>query len=288
MPNSGETNGNADHKMPQTPKKEKKLHELLTSAMVDIYVGEDSTHWPIHERLLCYHSPFFSSIFYDKKATSRPGTNKSYGLPEDDDLPFELLVGWLYSGHLKTPTEEKEVGHLLDLYLLADRFQMEKLGNVVTDTVRDFYHTTSTYPGLRRVQYIYANTEEDNQMRELMVSSIARFLALGEKIPLHWANALKKNGQLAVDIIRSIQEWHIEDRNIPDARDRSIDRGRGIGFSDVEEKTNGVPEDQPLTNGNGHDVEEEEEEDGEEAEADGMEAEEEEQEEGEEPAEETK
>ena len=204
--------------------------------MVDIYVGSESTHWPLHERLLCYHSPFFASIFYDKKANSRPGQNKSYGLPDEDDFPFELLVGWLYSGSMRQPKEEKDIGPLLDLYLLADKFEMEKLASDVVDTIRDFYHTTSTYPGLRRVQYIYSNTSEDNIMREMMVSSIARYLTLGDKIPVHWARALQKNGQLAVDIIRSIQEWHLESRNVPDARDASMDRGRTTkGFSAIDE-----------------------------------------------------
>ena len=204
--------------------------------MVDIYVGPESTHWPLHERLLCYHSPFFASTFYDKKADARPGQNKSYGLPDEDDLPFELLVGWLYSRSLRQPTVEKDIGPLLDLYLLADKFEMEKLGSDVVETIRDFYHQTSTYPGLRRVQYIYSNTSEDNIMREMMVSSIARYLTLGDMIPNHWLKALRKNGQLAVDIIRSIQEWHLESRSVPDARDASADRGRTTkGFSAIEE-----------------------------------------------------
>jgi len=182
-------------------------------------------------------SPFFASIFYDKKANSRPGQNKSYGLPDEDDLPFEALVGWLYSRSIQPPKEEKDIGPLLDLYLLADKFEVEKLASDVVDAVREFYHSTATYPGLRRVQYIYSNTSEDNMMREMMVSSIARYLTLGDAIPKHWANALRKNGQLAVDIIRAIQEWHLESRSVPDVRDASVDRGRTIkGFSSIEDR----------------------------------------------------
>ena len=70
-------------------------------------------------------------------------------------------------------------------------------------------------------------------MREMMVGSVARYLTLADKIPSHWEKALRRNGQLAVDIIRSIQEWHLESRSVPDARDASVDRGRA-GFASVE------------------------------------------------------
>ena len=156
-------------------------------------------------------------------------------MPDEDDEPFELFVGWLYSRALRYPAEEKDIGPLLDLYIMSEKFEIAKLGEDVVETVRVYYHNTETYPGLRRVQYVYANTDDDNVMREMMVSSVARYLTLADTIPKHWDNALKHNGQLAVDIIRAIQEWHLESRAVPDARDGSVERGRGKGFSAVEE-----------------------------------------------------
>ncbi|KAL6720190.1 hypothetical protein ACLMJK_002111 [Lecanora helva] len=217
-------------------RKEKPLNELLSNSLVDIYVGPENTHWILHEKLLCYHSPFFRARFYNKDNTS--ASSKTFGLPDSDDLPFELFVGWLYSKALRYPEQEKDIGPLLDLYFLSEQFQIAKLSDDVVETVRAFYHNHETYPGLRRVQYVYANTSDDNPMREMMVSSIARYLTLGDTIPQHWENALKKNGQLSVDIIRSIQQWHLEGQTVPDARDASQDRGREysrLGFSGVEE-----------------------------------------------------
>ena len=73
-------------------------------------------------------------------------------------------------------------------------------------------------------------------MREMMVNSVARYLTLSDAIPAHWENALQKNGRLSVDIIRSIQQWHLEGRSVPDARDVSQDREREkLGFSTIEE-----------------------------------------------------
>ncbi|KAL8742719.1 MAG: hypothetical protein Q9190_004843 [Brigantiaea leucoxantha] len=224
-------------KPPQKP-----LHELLTPTLVDIYVGEENTHYPLHEKLLCYHSPFFARIFYGK--TSSSSRTKEFGLPDYDDRTFCLLIGWLYSRSLPpAPASEPEIGPLLDLYLLAQKLEVEGLCAEVVDVVREFYHREGTYPGLRRVQYVYANTEADNLMREMMVGSVARGLVLGRQIPSHWAKALKGNGQLGVDIIRSIQEWGLDGEVVPDVRDVSVDRERGrgwegkaVGFSAVVEE----------------------------------------------------
>lgn len=207
--------------------------------MVNIYVGPENTHWYIHERLLCYYSPFFSEIFYadDKNPEKQKAQrNKAYGLPDEEDLAFEMLVGWLYSRDIKVPREEKDLGPLLDLYLLSEKLRMERLSHELVEAISHFYLQTRTYPSLRRVQHVYSNTEEDNEMREMMVGAVAKLLTTSEKIPAHWASALQRNGQLAVDIIRSIQQWKIEEKTIPDARDRSTSRGRSVknGFSAVE------------------------------------------------------
>ena len=153
----------------------------------------------------------------------------SYGLPDEDPTVFSTLIGWIYSRTLSYPVDENAVGPLLDLYLLSERLQMAALSADIVDTIRTFYHSTSAYPSLRRVQYVYENTGTDNPMREMMVGSVARFLTLGEAIPKHWDNALRKNGELAVDIIRAIQEWHLEGRSVPDVRDKET--GGRLGFS---------------------------------------------------------
>ncbi|KZF20645.1 hypothetical protein L228DRAFT_269944 [Xylona heveae TC161] len=208
-------------------KREKALHELLSRTMVDIYVGPENTHYILHEKLLCYRSPFFASIFYDKSKDE--GRSKDLGLPDDEEGPFNMFVGWLYSGILPVPEKEQDLAALFEVYLMGEKWSIDRLKETVVETVRTFYHSTGTYPGLRRVQYIYANTADGSPMRQLFVESIARFLTLSEEIPQHWAKALRNNGPLAVDIIRAIHDWHIESRSVPDPREASVDRGRSPG-----------------------------------------------------------
>lgn len=207
---------------------EKPLNELLSRSMVDIYVGEENTHWILHEKLLCHHSPFFRKIFYTKGSNTQ-----SFGLPEEEDAPFKTFVGWLYSSSLPVPREEADLGVLFDLYLMAEKFQIPNLIADVLQVVREWYKFSDSYPGLRRVQYIYANTEEGSPMRHMLVHSIARMMVLEKGLPAHWDKALRKNGQLAVDIIRAIQDWRLDEEVVPDARD---DPAEGEDLIDVEQE----------------------------------------------------
>ena len=255
--------------------RERPLHELLSRDMVDIYVGPENTHWILHEKLLCYRSKFFRDIFYKKDHPS-----KSFGLPDDDDEPFRLFVGWLYSASVPVPKEEKDLSPLFDLYLMGERWEIKSLIIDVLETVRRFYHEHESYPGLRRVQYVYANTEDDSPLRQLLVSSVARYLVLGEGMPAHWDKALRKNGQLAVDIILAVQRWKIEEERVPDARQESVipivedtEHAKEVKREEAgDEQTNGIKqeendEDEQLPNGvdhegDGDDEEEEGEEEG--------------------------
>jgi hypothetical protein len=185
--------------------------------MVDIYVGPENTHWILHEKLLCARSTFFRSIFYDDSKSA--SSSKSFGLPDDDDDAFKSFVGWLYSGTVPPPRAESDLGVCFELYLMGERWGIEALRNDVLDVVRTWYWDTNTYPGLRRVQYVYANTEEGSAMRKLLVGSVARMLVLSnEGLPKHWDKALRKNGQLAVDIITRVQQWNLHEEEVPDPR----------------------------------------------------------------------
>jgi hypothetical protein len=86
--------------------------------MVDIYVGQDNSHWVLHQKLLCHRSKFFNNIFSQKD-----NENGQCELPDEEDEPFRLFVGWLYSGYTPTPKQEKDLNILLDLYLMV-RFRV--------------------------------------------------------------------------------------------------------------------------------------------------------------------
>jgi hypothetical protein len=202
--------------------------------MVDIYVGPENTHWVLHEKLLCTKSPFFKAIFYNPPSKSPASkssfTSKALGLPEEEDEPFRLFVSWLYSTHIPFPTTEKDLGELLDLYLMGEKWQISELERDVMGVVRRWYRETNTYPGLRRVQYVYANTTSGSAMRETLTGMVAQMLVFEgrdedggnngrpEKLLAYWERALAKNGAIAVDLLRAVKGWGFERERVPDMR----------------------------------------------------------------------
>ncbi|KAK6001403.1 hypothetical protein QM012_002734 [Aureobasidium pullulans] len=198
---------------------DKPLNELLTSEVVEVHVGQENTKWTLHEKLLCHRSKFFRNIFYSKENKDR----KEVELRDEEDGPFKVFVGWLYSGHTPTPESEKDLTLLLDLYLMAEKWEIPDLTLEVLKSVRNWYKESDTYPALRRVQYIYANTDLESPMRQLLISSVARNLVTSESgMPPQWDKALRKNGQLAVDIIIAMQKWNLNKDSIPDARQDAV------------------------------------------------------------------
>ncbi|KAF2859232.1 hypothetical protein K470DRAFT_282814 [Piedraia hortae CBS 480.64] len=202
---------------------ERPLHELLSRDMVDIYVGPENTHWILHEKLLCYRSRFFRKIFYYDNKTAKY-KNHTYGVPEEEDGPFRLFVGWLYSEQVPPARHEEDLAWLFDLYLMGEKWEIKSLQLDVLEAVRQYYHDNDTWPELRRVQYIYANTAPESPMRELLMQCVARMLVLREDgLPAHWEKALRHNGPLAVDIILCVQKWHaLEADRVPDVREESV------------------------------------------------------------------
>ncbi len=167
-------------------------------------------------------SPFFAKIFRTSKSAQ---STHSFGLPDDEDEPFQLFVGWLYSnGVLPPPQQESDLGPLLDLYLMAERWGVVGLVRDVLALVRAFYARTDSFPGLRRVQYVYANTAPASPMRALLVGAVARMLVVGEgEVPQHWEKALGNNGRLAVDIILAMRSWHLKKEEVPDVREEPVE-----------------------------------------------------------------
>ena len=98
--------------------------------MVDIYIGSKRKKWTVHKDLICSKSPFFEKAF---SGSFREGINSSIYLNEDHPCGFELLVHWLYRGHLPevisgkmesggNPLEPSFTFKLVEFFIQAEKF----------------------------------------------------------------------------------------------------------------------------------------------------------------------
>jgi hypothetical protein len=71
--------------------------------------------------------------------------------------------------------------HHICLHALAERFQIEKLKNSVTDLVRFYYRAANMTAPPYRLEYVYRQTPDPNRMRRFLVSTVAyRLICEGE------------------------------------------------------------------------------------------------------------
>ncbi|KAK5175404.1 uncharacterized protein LTR77_000543 [Saxophila tyrrhenica] len=155
---------------------------LLSGPTVDIYVGKERKHWSLHENLLCHHSSYFETEFQGHevpKKEHQPSHN-SLELPDDDPHGFELLVKWLYQGHLDDAshmTDEDKYDYAVachKLYKLCDKFDMIQVKNLAMDSYRQNLHAAQLVPDAEEINDIYRASPRGSPFRKLMTKIAAR------------------------------------------------------------------------------------------------------------------
>lgn len=78
--------------------------------------------------------------------TSIPeATEATLAFPKLNEFAFVLFNRWLYGAQLSGPSDFRTMQHYLGLYVLAIRFQIEKLQNEIMDLARVYYKQRDGY-----------------------------------------------------------------------------------------------------------------------------------------------
>jgi hypothetical protein len=136
-------------------------------------------------------------------------------LPEDDPTTFDWIINWLYRDQLpKCPGEGMEVGSvikleksLIDIFLFAEKYCIEVLGNRVMDILQDFHLGKRTIPYLEHIKYVYSNTCEQSKLRlylaattcycftfpkeGIQIESCRSYSKLGREVPEYGADFME-------------------------------------------------------------------------------------------------
>ena len=92
-------------------------------------------------------------------------------LPEDDVGTFEDFIEWLYRRSFDMPTSPPDARYMepLKLYVLADKYGVTDLKNIIIEKMWAMAKNREPEPGLKEVAYAYAHTVQSSGMRKLLV-----------------------------------------------------------------------------------------------------------------------
>ena len=189
---------------------------LLSGPTVDVYVGPDMKHWSLHQNLLCHHSSYFETEFqgHEVPKKQRNSEHNKLELPDDDPRGFELLVKWLYQGHLDDAshmTDERKYDYAVachKLYQLCDRFDMILLKNLAMDAYRANLNAAQLVPDADEINDIYRASPPKSPFRKLMAKIAARQIMdpAVKKDAECYRSCFDGNPDFAVEMINAIRQ----------------------------------------------------------------------------------
>jgi hypothetical protein len=147
--------------------------------------------------LLCHHSAYFQKQF----GVESHKTNLKLELLDSDPTAFELLVKWLYQGHIddvsSMPTEKKwdYAEACQKLYILCEKINLPQLKNFAIDQFRKGCNESGLVPGAEEMKPIYDSTAPNSPFRKLVSKDATTY-----KI------CFEGSADFAIDVINAIRE----------------------------------------------------------------------------------
>lgn len=188
---------------------------LLSGPTVDIYVGRDKKHWSLHQNLLCHHSSYFETEFQGHEVPKKKHVMKENKLEllDDDPRGFELLVKWLYQGHLEDVSQmsdEDKYDYAVachKLYQLCDKFDMIALKNLAMDVYRQNLNAAQLVPDADEINEIYRASPPGSPFRRLMTKIAARQIMdpAVDKDAESYRACFSDNPNFAVEMVNAIR-----------------------------------------------------------------------------------
>ena len=155
------------------------LSRWVDVATVTLVVGETKAAFQVHEANLFEASPFFKAAF---TSDFRERSEQTMTLPEDDEVIFELFVNWLYGQRYdisSPPADRTMFLEPIKLFVLADKYDVRSLKNLVVSQLFFAIKTVAKPPTLDEVSYAYKHTSQKSTLRELLTDLLTTRFNLG-------------------------------------------------------------------------------------------------------------
>ena len=217
------------------------MYRFIGAATVTLYIGPKKADVIIHKDVICSASKFFDIAF---NSTFKEGSEQTMELPEEQRSLFDVFVAWLYSGSYLIPQKDASESYIslrepLQLYFLADRYQVTKLKRIIVDQL--FAIAVARQLGSRKKLYhirrIYDQTSLRSGLRILVIDDCAwhadNLYFRREKVQ-DW---LRSNAEIATDFALSFNQ-----RTIDPWTPNPIATGKASDYYDEEETQEATPD----------------------------------------------
>lgn len=182
-------------------------------ATVTLVVGETKTAFQVHEADLFEASPVFKAAF---TADFRESSERTMTLPEDDEVIFELFVNWLYRQRydIPSPPTDPEKLEPIKLFVLADKYDVRSLKNLVVSQLFLAFKTGAATPSLDAISHAYKHSSQNSTMRKLLTDRLTSMDDPGwfqEESIQTW---LRNHPDISIDMIASFAKVTLKRKNI--------------------------------------------------------------------------
>jgi hypothetical protein len=179
----------------------------------------------VHEDLLTSRSEYFKRATNEKWLEYKEGI----GFPEGKLNIFQCYINLVYTGQLATKTHdfEDEYTTLIELYVLAEKFQDTQAKNDIIDAMLHKSRIRSVadqLPYMKDINYLYDGTMEGSKARKLLVDL---YVDYGEMSMLHSNDEIP--GEFLHDLSSRLLQLHSNLRNARTCTTKSC------SFSDYHE-----------------------------------------------------
>lgn len=182
------------------------MRRLLTSEFVKIFIGKTRREYNIHKSLLCNRSTYFDAAFNGKFSEA---AKKELHIEDVYPEGFDMFVSWLYSERVPTTSnvDDDSIMNYYRLYVLADRFCLERLGNDTMDRIKSYYTQNEYVPSHLAILEIVDNAPEDCGLRKFLGEWFAQhFEDNCGQINSEMDKAGKERGAFAVEIMQAMRK----------------------------------------------------------------------------------
>jgi hypothetical protein len=200
--------------------------------LVTFIIGTEKAEFIVHREYICHYSVVLRAAFNNERFIE--GKTQTYIIDDTTAKAFRLLVQWVYSQSIITDADkddetrtileketpewrQKEWRSLLELWMLADKFNLPRLQNLAMDKLILHQDMSEDVGCLaRHFTFVWYNTVWDTPLqwlclRQCLKSGPDFFSNHWERIPqglIEWyvssaARASKMEKRMPVEVLRS-------------------------------------------------------------------------------------